>query len=322
MRLHAVLLGVAVAGFAGWLAFWPRQEHPDLVRARDALVASDALSVEFDPGGVGGYRFVWLKGRGWVWERTDGSGEPYPDALVYNGQEHLLRIAAGCYVPMYDVRMPVVPGLTVAPRLARHPGVSDEGESYSYTAAASFAVRPDYRHGLADLEITEDLSLLRAQGVVRATTGSQPGYIWRGDYTIARASAAEIDRARAVLDEAVASDYAEVIVRQQLFGNVLWGGVSPPFSVVVAEACPDRPTQLGGAAWGGQAEGLRAIPVPYELTYGNEPVFRNATVMGGPPGSPGDVSVKTTEIIVLRSGPASGIRLQVVSCTSRPWFRC
>lgn len=322
MRLHVALLGVAIAGFAGWLALWPRADHPDLVRARDALVASDALVVDFDGNGVGGYRFTWLKDRGWVWELTDARGTPYADALIYDGEQHLLRIGDGCHVPVFGVRLPVVPGVTVAPRLARQAGVDEQGDIYTYSVGAGFAVRPDYQPGLAELEITEDFSTLRADGTVRASTGSGPGYLWRGDYTIVRASEADVARAVDALTDARASDYAEIVLRQQVFGNILWGGVSGPISVVVAEDCPDQPVQLGAGAYGGQAEGLRAIPVPYGLTYGENPVFRNATTPSALGGPLGEVSVKTTETVIVSLGPASGVRLYIASCTSRPWFVC
>ena len=61
MRPHIILLGAALAAFAGWLAFWPRDAQPNLVRARDSLVASEAVVVRFDPGGVAGYRFTSVK---------------------------------------------------------------------------------------------------------------------------------------------------------------------------------------------------------------------------------------------------------------------
>jgi hypothetical protein len=335
MRLHVVLLGLAVAGFAGWLAFGSREQHPDLVRGRDALVASDSLVVAFDPGGVGGYRFTSVKGAGWLWERTDAKGEPYADALLYNGVEHLLRIGDSCYVRLAEVRMPVIPGVTVALRLARQPDVEERGEQYVYSVAAGFAVRPEYRHGLPDLEVTEDLSRLRTHGIVTATTGRGTGYVWPGDYTIARATAPEVARVREVLGTARASDYAEVILRERVFGSVVGGGASEPASVVIARDCPGQPVRLGAGAYGGQAEALRTIPAPYGLTYGENPVFRDATTTGASVAGPveylnrafqggtfGHVSVRTTETILVRLAPSSGVGLQIISCTSRPWFQC
>lgn len=336
MRLHALILGVALATFAGWVAFWPRADHPDLVRARDSIVASEAVVVRFDPGGVGGYRFISLKNEGWLWERTDADGEPYPDALVFNGREHLLRVADACYIAIRDVRPPFIPGVTFTPRLARQPGLdSQAGEKYVYAVAPGFAARPDYPSSLPDLEITEDLSSLRADGTIRASTGLSPGFIWRGDYSIARAGEADVGRARSAIRSARASDYAEIILRERVFGNIIGNVISEPSAVIVAEACPDRPARLWPGSRGGQAEGLRATPAPFDLTSGDAPVVRNAATttasIRGPVeyllrafdrASFGDVPITTTDTILVNVGVANGVALEVISCTSRPWFRC
>jgi hypothetical protein len=336
MRTHAIILGVALALFAGWLALWPREQHPDLVRARDDLVASDALVVRFDPGGVGGYRFVSLKDEGWVWERTDALGNAYPDTLLFNGTEHLLRIADGCYIPIHDLRSPFIPGITVAPRLARQRGLDEQpGELYAYAVSPGFAARADYPSSLPDLEVVEDLSSLRADATIRASTGLDAGFIWRGDYSIAAASESDIAAARALLATAHASDYAEILVRERVFGNIIGNVISEPSSVVVAEDCPDQPARLHPAAHGGQAEGLRATPAPFELTHGDNPFFRDAATTSASIRGPveyisrafdratfADIPITTTDTILINRGPANGVAIAVLSCTSRPWFRC
>ncbi|MEX0782829.1 MAG: hypothetical protein WD557_09280 [Dehalococcoidia bacterium] len=335
MRLHAVLLGVVLAALAGWLLFWPREDHPDLVRARDSLVASDALVVRFDPGGVGGYRFVSLKDEGWLWERTDADGEPYPDALVFNGDQHLLRVADSCYIPILDVRSPLIPGITVVPRLSRQPDLDEQGEHYIYAVAPGFAARSDYPSSLPDLEVTEDLSTLRAEATILASTGSDPGYIWRGSYSIARATPADISGARAVLASARPSGYAEIVLRERVFGNIIGNIISEPSSVVVAEDCPDHPARLWPGSRGGQAEGLRATPAPFDLSHGLTPVFRNSATTSASVRGPveyltrafadasfGDVPITTTDTILVNRGPYNGVAIGIISCTSRPWFHC
>jgi hypothetical protein len=159
--------------------------------------------------------------------------------------------------------------------------------------------------------------------------------VWPGDYTVARASAADIARVTEAVSGAQASDYAEIILRERVFGSIVGGGASGPSSVVIAEDCPHRPVRLGAGAYGGQAEALRSIPAPYVLTYGADPVFRDAATTGASVQGPadylsrafsqaafGDVSVETTETILVRLTPTSGVGLQIISCTSRPWFQC
>ncbi|MGH2609350.1 MAG: hypothetical protein ACRDHF_09710 [Tepidiformaceae bacterium] len=336
MRLHAAILGVAIAGFASWLAFWPRADHPDLVRARDSLVASDAIVVRFDPGGVAGYRFISVKDEGWLWERTDASGNPYPDALLFTGEDHLLRIADACYIAVRDLRPPLIPGVTFTPRLARQAGLDHQAEGrYAYAVAPGFAARPDYPSSLPDVEITEDLSRLRDDGTIHASTGSDPGYIWRGDYSIARASAADVERVRAVLREAHASEYAEIVLRERVFGNIIGNIISEPSSVIVAEECAGHPARLWPGSGGGQAEGLRATPAPFDLTHGPAPVFRNSATTTASIRGPvdyllrafegatfGDVPITSTDTVLVNRGRANGVAISIISCTSRPWFQC
>jgi hypothetical protein len=336
MRVHALILGTALIALAGWLLFSPREDHPDLVRARDSLVASDALLVRFDPGGVGGYRFISLKDEGWVWERTDATGAPYPDALIFNGTEHLLRIADSCFIPLHEVRPPFIPGITVVPRLARQGGLDEQpGDLYVYAVAPGFAARADYPSSLPDLEVTEDLSSLRADATIHASTGLDAGFIWRGDYSIARASDSDVAAARALIAGARASGYAEIVLRERVFGNIIGNVISEPASVIVAEDCPHLPARLYPAARGGQAEGLRVMPAPFELTYGEAPVFPDAATTTASIRGPieyitrafdnatfSDIPITTTDTILINRGPANGVALAILSCTSRTWFRC
>lgn len=336
MRLHIGILGAVVVLFAAWLLFGPREKSPDLVRARDRLVASDAITVRFDPGGVGGYQFTSIKGEGWLWERTDASGKPYPDAIAFNGRDHLLRVAEGCYIQVKDFRPPLIPGVTVSPRLARQPGLHERaGSNYVYAVSPSFSARQDYPSSLPALEITEDLSRLRADATVLASTGSSPDYIWRGDYRINAATAADIARARGVLREARPSDYAEIVLIDRVIGNILGNVISDPSSVVIAQDCPESPARLWPGSHGAQAEGLRATPLPFTVVPGDHPVFRDAhaTTMSirAPSGFLNelfenapyeDVPVSTAQTVIIHRGEADGLAVFILSCTAKPWFRC
>jgi hypothetical protein len=336
MRLQAGLLGIVIAGFAAWLLFVLRDGTPDLVRERDRLVGSDAVVAVFDPNGVAGYRFISIRGVGWLWERTAASGEPYPDAIVFNGDQHLLRIAEGCYVAPPDIRPPLIPGLTTSEKLARQRGLKERaGGTYVYSVAAGFAASPDGPRHLPAVEVTENLASLHGEHTIHASTGTFPDYIWRGDYTIRRASPEEAARARATITGAHASDYAEMIVRQRVVGTIIGSILLEPSAIVIAQECPQTPAHLWSASSGGQVEGLRSTPALFSLSLGDRPAFANAvatTVSIRAPveflnevfeaASYGDVPVKTASTVIINRGRAGGLALFVLSCRSRAWFRC
>jgi hypothetical protein len=237
---------------------------------------------------------------------------------------------------MRDVRPPLIPGLTITPRLARQPDLDrQEGERYVYAVSPAFAARADYPSTIPDLEVTEDLSSLRASGVVKASTGIKAGYIWRGNYEISEATPGEVARARDVLSNAYPSDYAELIVRERVVGNVVGSVLLEASSLVVAKDCPDSPARLWAGSRGGQSEGLRTTPAQFQLTHGDTPVFRNAFATSVSVRAPvdylndvfetasyGDVPVTTTRTIIINLAPNYGVALLVQSCTSRPWFHC
>ncbi|HEX6031353.1 MAG TPA: hypothetical protein VFY90_07965 [Tepidiformaceae bacterium] len=336
MRVQAGLLGIVVAGFAAWLLFALRDGTPDLVRERDRLVASDAVVAVFDPSGVAGYRFVSIRGVGWLWERTTASGEPYPDAIVYNGTQHFLRIAEGCYVAPTGIRPPLIPGLTTSQRLARQGGlIKRDGGTYVYSVLAEFAASPDGPQDLPRLDVTEDLTSLHGEHTIHASTGAFPDYIWRGDYTIRRASPEEAARAKETIEAAHASDYAEMVVRQRVVGTIVGSVLQEPSSIVIAEECPESPANLWSAAGGGQVEGLRSTRTVFSISTGDQPAFVNAVATTLSIRAPvqflnevfeaasyGDVPVRTASTVIINRGRAGGLALFVLSSTSRPWFRC
>ncbi len=336
MRLQLVLLSVIALAFLAWAAFGWRTESPNLLTARDRLVAEDSLTVRFDPGGVEGYRLITAPGGAWVWERTSAAGEPYPDAILFTGGTYLLRIAEGCFISRGGVRPPLIPGLTTSQRLVRQPSLDHRpGEFVAYSVPPAFAAPADTPPGLPDIEVVEDLSVLRSHSIIRATTGLQPDYIWRGDYTIARATAAESAHADSLLRAARASDYAEIIVRERVVGTVVGSVIQEPSAIVVAQDCPDHPTRVWSGAAGGQAEGLRATPATFSMTIGETPAFRNAATTAASNLSQieylndafanarfGDVPVRTLDNVLIATGNGTGVALRILSCTPRPWFRC
>jgi hypothetical protein len=320
----------------GWLLFQPRNSAPDLVVARDRLMASDALVATFRSGGAEGYRFTSLKDLGWVWDRTSGgSGEPLADAILYAGGRYLLRITDGCFIQIPTVKPPLVPGLTVSQKLVNQPGLhGTAGSLFAYNVDATAFARANAT--LISLQVTENLAPLRSGGALFATTGEPPGPVWPGDYSVRRASAAEQRTAQDVLKSATPSDYAELVIEERIVGTtILNNSTLGPYRIVIPEACPDHATLLSAGIQGGQAEGLRSSPSPLRFLPGSPMLidqafetglkFRapvdafNAAAAGG---SFGTVPVTSTNTIISRITGGGFLGLQIDSCSSKPWFSC
>ena len=336
MRWQLLPLGLAGIGFAGWVAFQPGGGTGDPVVARDRFLDAEGLVVTFSPGGAEGYRFTVIDGEGWVWERTSGpGGSVRSDALIWNGSEHLLRIADGCHVPITGVREPLVPGWNVAARLVSQRGLMRVGDTRAeYEIDASpFLVGSQ----AATIQVTEVLSAVE-EGVLRVETsaGERVTRVWTGSYEVWPAGADEIAAASAAIDGAGASDFAEVTFLERVTGTlVLSTALLGPYTVVIAEDCPDSPVLLGSAVRGGQVEGLRSSPSPLRFTAGSPPLVERALVtrlkirapvesfnaeMDG--GEFGAVPVTESGVMLISTGGGSGIAVQVLSCTATEWFAC
>lgn len=336
MRWQIVIASGAALVVAGWLLFQPRSTTPDLVIARDRLVASEAVVATFSPGGAEGYRFTSIRGRGWVWERTSGpDGKTLQDAIIFNGSQYLLRITDGCFIQLPTVRPPLVPGLTVSQRLVNQRGLDDQSNGhYGYDVeTAEFG-----RAGAipVSMRVTEDLSSLASGGAMLAFTGDPPGPVWPGSYQLVAATENERAIAEQLIATAVPSDYAELVFRQRVVGttilsNVIFG----PYRIVIPEACPNAPTQLSTGIEGGQSEGLRSSPSPLRFVAGTpvridraqETLLKlrapvesfNDLALAGQFSS---VPVSSTRTIVARINGGGFLALQIESCSSRPWFEC
>jgi len=328
------LLGV---GIAGWAAFQPGGDSGgDLVVARDRFLASEGLVATFSPGGAEGYRFTVIDGEGWVWERTAGpSGRVLPDAMVWNGSQHLLRVADGCYVPIEGVREPLIPGWNAATRLVSQPGlrrVGDTRAEYEIDAAPYLSGSQP-----ATVEVTEVLADVR-DGSLTVTTAPGEGVrrAWTGTYQVRPATTDELAAVRETLAEASASDFAEVTFMERVTGTlVLSTALLGPYTVVVAKDCPDVPVLLGSAVRGGQVEGLRSAPSPLRFTGDSPPTVQDAMVTRLKIRTPvesfnaemaegtfGDVPITEAGVFLVATGRGSGIAVQVMTCTARPWFAC
>ncbi len=335
MRWQLVAVGIAAVAVVAWLAFQPRSSAPDLVVARDRLVASEAIVATFTPGGAEGYRFTTVKGEGWVWERTSGSdGSPLPDAIIYNGQRYLMRVAEGCFIQLPNVKPPLVPGVTVSRTLVSQPGLdAQKGAVYSYsidsTAFARTGAVP------VSMRVTEDLSRL-ATGQMLASTGEPPGLVWPGNYTVTRASASQRDAARELIRSAEGSDFATLVIRERVVGTtILNNAILGPFRIVIPGSCPDHPTLLSAGVEGGQTEGLRSTPSPLRFAPGapalvdraaeTRLLFRapvDAFNAAAAEAVLGTVPVTSTSTIIARITGGGFLAVQIDACDGRPWFVC
>lgn len=336
MRGQIIIAACAAVAVTGWLLVQPHSAAPDLVVARDKLVAGEAVVATFSPGGAEGFRFTSIRDRGWVWERTSGpDGNVLPDAIIFNGSRYLLRIAEACFIQLPALRPPLVPGLTLSQRLVNQRGLEVQSNGrYAYDVETVDFRRADAT--ATSMRVTEDLSSLSSSGGIAATTGGPPGPVWTGQYTLNRASATERATAEDLISGAVPSDYAELVVRQRVVGTtILSSAILGPYRIVIPQACPNAPTQLFRGIEGGQSEGLRSSPSPLRFS-GGAPMLvdgaqETALRLRAPvesfnaladAGQFSVVPVTSANVIVAGITGGGFLAFQIDSCTSRAWFSC
>ncbi len=339
MRWQLVPLGLLAVALGGWAAFQPRGETGgDLVVARDRFLQAEGVVATFSPGGAEGYRFTAIEGEGWVWERTTGPGGGVQvDAIVYNGSQHLLRLEEGCFVPLAGVREPLVPGVTAARRLVTQPGLRRVGDTRAeYEVDATRFLGAPTSSLNATVQVTEVLSTVR-EGTLKIETSAVGRWnrVWTGSYELAVATPNEVSVARKLL-AATPSDFAEVTFLERVAGMlVLSTALLGPYSVLIAEDCPDTPVLLGSGVRGGQVEGLRTAPSPLRFDDSTPPLVLeametrlrirapvesfNAEMANG---TYGTVPITSASVILVSTGRGAGIAVQVMSCTAKPWFTC
>lgn len=336
MRLQVLIAGALLAGVALASVLWPRSAAPDAVVARDRLAAGD-LVVTFRAAGVEGYRFTRVHGLGWSWERISPSGHPYPDVILSDGVDYLLAIGEACYVPLPRVRLPLMPGVSVTPSLARQPGLERVREGvYRYTtwSGETLPVRasePEIR-----VTVVEDLREVGAAAVYTATTSSDSADLLPGTYTVASATAEDRVRLERLIAAAAPSDVARLGVREKVVGSSIGNILLGPYTMLVAGDCPDRPVLLRPAAEGGQVAGPRyslpnmrlergagavvvkdAIPLPFSIRHIDYALFHSRDWE-----APGDVVLRPGVSFVSTLNGQGIIAQEVTYCDPRPFFPC
>lgn len=336
VRWQLLPLGLVGIGFAGWVVLQPGTGSGDPVVARDRFLAGGGLVATFSPGGAEGYRFTVVKDVGWVWERTSGPGGGVrDDALIWNGTQHLLRVADGCYVSLDGVREPLIPGWNAAQRLVSQPGLRRIGDTRAEYEVDAAPYLPGSQSGsvrvIEVLSTVEDGALL-----VHTSPSGLATRLWTGSYELRPATVEELAAARETIEVAGASSSAEVTFLERVTGTlVLSTALLGPYTVVVAEECPDSPVLLGSAVRGGQVEGLRTAPSPLRFTDDIPPRVESAVATRLKIRAPvesfnaemagvtfGTVPVTESGVLLVSTGAGSGVAVQILSCTATPWFAC
>mgnify|MGYP001489250687 CR=1 FL=1 len=336
MRWQLLPLALVGVGFAAWVAFEPSNGGGDPVVARDRFLDTDGLVATFSPGSAEGYRFTVVDGAGWVWERTSGPGGAVrEDALIWNGEHHLLRMAEGCHVSIDGVREPLIPGWNAAPLLVAQPGLRRVGDTRVEYDLEAAPYLPGSQAG--SLEVTEVLAAIEDGALLVETSAPlATTRLWTGVYEIRPATGEELAAARTTIASAAPSSFAEVTFLERVTGTlVLSTALLGPYTVVIAEDCPDSPVLLGSAVRGGQVEGLRSAPSPLRFTNDVPPRVESAMVTRLKIRAPvesfnaemagatfGTVPITESGVLLVSTGSGSGIAVQVMTCTATPWFAC
>jgi hypothetical protein len=331
VKPHWVVAVVALLAFAGWGVFASRSNAPDPLYSRDHLVDGDALVVTFKSDLTDeAYRFVSLKGKGWIWTRTTANATGIDGTLLFNGKQYMLEVSNACFVPLPSVEEPFIPGLTAVQKLgsARY-GHNPDG-SYTYETPAEPLI--SYAQPGATVSVTEQLSQLEhADSYALTTTGKTP-WLGYGSYHLGRASNADRDAAAALLDRAKASKTADVQIRERM----IWGNVGSllqgPFDLLYADDCPATPVQLRPSILGGDIGGVRAtapdvlfkagltvdagLAIPLPIFATRDELFDASEDQ---PFGPAQAQMGT--VLVIPNNGAT-MAIQVTACTSSAAFHC
>ena len=327
-----MVAAIALVALGGWAVLAARSDAPDPLFTRDHLVAGDAVVVTYRSAMTDeAYRFISLKGRGWVWSRTTPDSSGIDGTLISTGKQYLLQISDACFIALPHVDEPFMPGLTDAAKLQSSSYGHNPDGSYTYETPAASLI--SYAPTGATVSVTEELSQLEhADGYSVVTSGKTP-WLWYGSYHIAPATAAERDQAVALLARATASKTASVQFRERLIWSNVTAVLLGPFDVYYPDDCPALPVQLRPASLGGQIGGARATPpdIPFKAGLAVDhgivlpfPIFATRDqlfdAIQGTPFSPARAPTNGTVLIVPNDGATMAI--QVTSCSSSAAFQC
>ncbi|MFN0145517.1 MAG: hypothetical protein ACKVT1_03325 [Dehalococcoidia bacterium] len=331
------LLLLVAAGAWGYSAY--RESTLDAVFKRDRLANSGSLVVTFEgEGQFEGYRYTRLGDGKWIWERTlrPTAGEAQPgDTMLWNGKEYLLQLGPGCFASLASVRPPLIPGVTTAKRLKemdlKH---LIPGPDYQYEVEPGDAASPAPLEPVSPVTITEDLRGVD-HGEYRAATSGRSIALSYGTYRIVRATPAEVKAAEGRISEARASEVARLEMRVRAL-SAQFGGVTGPYPLLVAGACPGTPAQLYPASRGGQRPGARWRPPDLPLISGQPGVVAAAraipavllpapydvVIARANAETPADTPVKRGQVLVVKGPGTTFLAISIDSCEPASFFPC
>ena len=332
-----LLVVLLSAGAWGYTVY--NERTLDVVFKRDRLANGGALVVTFQGEGLfEGYRYTRLNGGKWIWERTvpPSSGDSQPvDAMLSNGHEVLLQLGPSCFAPIEGVHQPLIPGVTTASRIKqmeiRH---LLPGPDYQYEVDPGDAASPPVSGPGTQVTITEDLRDID-RGEYRAKTSGRTLAVAYGVYRVNRATAAEVKAAERRINEAQASNVARLQVRVRAL-SLLFGPVTGPYPILVAEACPGTPAQLYPASRGGQRPGARWRPPEFALSATEPGVVTGArpipsVLLGAPYDvvitrassvTPVNTPIKRGQVLVVTGPGTTFLAISVDSCEPTSFFPC
>lgn len=336
MKLQWLVVGAAVVAVGVYIAVQVSDGPSDPPFTRDRLVDGNSLVVTFRPDGlIEGYKYTLLDDGEWLWERTTPDGLA-GDAFVYNGKDYLLRLAPGCYAKLDSVTPPLIPGVTTTPRLKGLKGRRNMPDgTYQYDVeVGEWGWNPAQTH--SHIVVDEDLAHLKdPDESYEATTTGPPAATYYGHYVIEKAPRADRDNARAVISAAKASPTAQFTVRMRTIASQIGDPVTGPYTVLVAQGCPDAPGQLYPASAGGQRSGARVSAFVAGLRVGPPAVVTDAHAVIGSIFGPreeilavaqntpaADVPVKVGQLLTITTESRIPVAVQITACEGTAFFRC
>lgn len=337
MKAQWLFGAIVLAVLAVVAGVWASGGTADPVFTRDRLAKSGDLAVTFQAEGYSeGYVFTRFKNGDWIWDRTEG-GRVLEDTVVSRAGQTLVRLAEGCWAELPAVRLPFIPGVTVARELKEIAGRRHMPDgSYVYDVSPGETVGADLGATEAiRVEASEDLREVESAGSYGVHTSGTSHALTYGTYRVSRLSGGAREAARVRLDGAVASPVARFDIRFKLLDNEVIRSLTGPYAVLVAEACPGNPGQLYPASAGGQRPGARSRPLDFVVTAGSAATVPGARPLTASINAPAaalafaadqvaarDVPIRPGGVFVVVATNGSRMAVLVTACSPQSFFGC
>ncbi len=333
-RLAGVMLVcIGAAGALAWAVFQPRADAADPEFTRDRIASAAAVHVTFEGQAGEGYqsRFELVHFNDGRWVMSNPYLVHQVMQVVYTGWGFLFRVAEGCYAATSDAaQLPLIPGVTVAPRLEHMTELERDGTSVAYQASP--------REGWA-LRVTEDLSTVGSTRTYRAhTAGTAPGALY-GTYTVRAATDEEIGEALQLFRRRPSAG-GNIVLRTRPVLAGVQGNVGAFTQVVVLKECPEanvpppaaRPPITGGPSVGSRSFRLvhedgvfyldGAVRIDASISASVEDILKAAKAA-----EPGPYPMKAGAVYAIGDGDGDSVRpayllVEILACGPNDVVRC